>query len=306
MRYTLSRSGRLVAKENRESAEEFTNLPPSLRKQLSDIRRLKVSMDLNSGRKELMQRELVAKAEQAQRVMTSIPARIRHRDKKAFLEVVVKNYILQLESDELEYNLKLQEKLNLILAEEIRRLRAVCATNGLALSERGEEDFRPEPEAGGEDFRPEPEPARRENLSSVSPQRRFHKKLISNQSLYGKAETFERMEDAEKVASEKKLTGSHTELVLPPIREFATPKHKLDARARGQSRKSRERRQELSRVDQDVRNAINAITSLNSIGADANNERKNKQEAFKKQLKSSKMPKLNPKLPPAKEFSVKK
>lgn len=82
-----------------------------------------------------MQKELLNKAEQARKIMASIPQRVRHQERRDFLEVVVKNYIVQLENDELEYNLKLQEKLNLVLVEEIKRLRGLCEQNGVILSE---------------------------------------------------------------------------------------------------------------------------------------------------------------------------
>jgi kinesin family protein 18/19 len=300
MRYTLSRSGKLIAKENCESNDEYTNLPSNLRKQLSDIKKLKVSMDHNFCKKEIMQKELVFKAEKAQTIMNSISSRIRHQDKKDFLEVVVKNYILQLENDELEYNLKLQEKLNIILVEEIKRLRSVCSSNGVMLSEKEEEEEE-------DDFGFEIENKPHNNISSVSPQRKFNKKLSSNQSLYEKTKTFEKIENAEKVASEKKMVGSNTELVLPPIKEFNTPKNKVESRLRGQSLKSKELKQEYSKIDQDVRNAINAITSLNNIGTENNlNDRKAKIDLMKKQLKNTKTVKTNSKLPPPRELSIKK
>ncbi len=300
MRYTLNSNGKLIAKENCESADEFVNLPTNLRKQLSDIQKIKVSMDHNFCKKEIMQHELVFKAEKAQSIMDSISSRVRHQDKKDFLEIVVKNYILQLENDELEYNLKLQEKLNIILVDEIKRLRTVCSSNGFILSEKEEEEDE-------EDFRFEAEDKPRNNISSVSPQRKFTKKPSANQSLYEKTKTFEKIDNVDKVTSEKKTIGSHTELVLPPIKEFNTPKNKIESRIRGKSRRSKEMKQEYSRVDQEVRNAINAITSLNNIAPENNaNDRKAKIDLMKKQLKNAKLVKPGSKLPPARELSIKK
>lgn len=300
MRYTLSRSGKLIAKENCEPGEEFTNLPPNLKKQLSDIKKLQMSMNQNFSKKEIMQNELLAKAEKAKTIMNSISARIKHKDKKEFLEIVVKNYILQLENDELEYNLKLQEKLNIILVEEIKRLRSVCSKNGLMLSEKTEEDNEED------DFVAEMDTKNRNNMFSVSPQRKFNKKLNSNQSLYQKTKTYEKIENVDKVASEKKMVGSTTELTLPPIKEFNTPKNKIESRLRGNSRQSKEMKQEFSKVDQEVRNAINAITSLNNIGHESYMDRRTKIEQVKKQLKNPKILKQNPKLPPTRELSFKK
>lgn len=70
-----------------------------------------------------MKRELLQKKNVAKNIIESIPKRIKREDKRQFLEVVVKNHIYELENDELEYNLRLQEKLNMILVNEIKRLR---------------------------------------------------------------------------------------------------------------------------------------------------------------------------------------
>jgi hypothetical protein len=301
MRYTLSQSGKLIAKENCESSDEFTNLPSNLKKQLSDIKKLKVSIDHNFSKKEIMQNELILKAEKAQTIMNSISSRIRHHDKKEFLEIVVQNYVLQLENDELEYNLKLQEKLNIILVEEIKRLRTICSSNRLILSEKEEAE-----EEDDDDFGFVNENRNTNNRSSVSPERKFSKKLVSNQSLFEKNRTFDKIENAEKMASEKKIVGSNTELVLPPIKEFNTPKNKLENRLRGQSRRSKEMKQEFTKVDHEVRNAINSITTLNNLVGEVNQDRKSKMEAAKRNLKSSKTGKPSSKLPPAREFSIKK
>ena len=90
-----------------------------------------------------MARQMVTSAKEAKKIMASIPKRVRRQDKRDFLEVVVKNHIVQLENDELEYNLRLQEKLNRILVEEIRRLRGICNEHGVRVEdvEVGADDF---------------------------------------------------------------------------------------------------------------------------------------------------------------------
>lgn len=278
MRYTLSKSGKLIAKENCENVEEWVNLPPNLKRQLNDIKTLKVSLDLNGAKKQLMQKELESRAEAARKVMASIPQRVRHQERREFLEVVVKNYLVQLENDELEFNLKLQEKLNLVLVEEIKRLRGVCEQHGVILSEsaEGEEDF----ELG--EFRGRAD--RDHNVSSVSPQKRFKKKPFSNQSLYEKTKNLERLDTDEKVASEKK-PGSTTELTLPPIKEFGSPKTK--ARVRAQSRKSKEQRQEFAKVEAEIKNVVNIVSSLQTITPEATDKRA-KLELLKRNLRAGK------------------
>ena len=299
MRYTLSKSGKLIAKENCENLEEFVNLPNSLKKQLNDIKTLKVSLDLNGARKELMQKELLLKAGQAKKIMASIPQRVLHQEKRDFLEVVVKNYIVQLENGEVEYNLKLQEKLNIILVEEIKRLRGLCESNGIILSENGdnEEDFELGQYKGNNE-------TDNKNMSSVSPQKRFKKKLFSNQSLYEKTKNLEKMETEDKVSSEKKTFGSNTDLILPPIREFNSPKTK-QMKARAQSRKSKDKKLDLAKMEQEIKNVVNIVSSLHTITPEALNEKRNKVEMFKKNPKVVKIPKTIQKNIPSKELKQK-
>lgn len=299
MRYTLSRSGKLIARENCENLEEYLHLPSNLKKQLNDIKTLKVSVDLNGARKQLMQKELLSKADQARKIMSSIPTRVRNQEKRNFLEVVVQNYIVQLENDELEYNLKLQEKLNIILVEEIKRLRGLCETNGITLSENGdnEEDFALAEYKGGVDVG-------EQNISSVSPQKMFKKKLFSNHSLYEKTKNLERMEAGDKVSSEKKAVGSNTELTLPPIKEFSSPKRR-QGRIRADSKKSKEKKQDFAKVEQEIKNVVNIVSSLQTITAEAVNEKRNKLELGKKNLKMGKILKIVPKSVVSKELKTK-
>lgn len=57
-----------------------------------------------------------------QQIIEDIPNRIQREEKRKYMAVLVKNQICQLENDELEYNLRLQEKFNVILVEEIKKL----------------------------------------------------------------------------------------------------------------------------------------------------------------------------------------
>jgi kinesin family protein 18/19 len=299
MRYTLSRSGKLIAKENCENLEEYMNLPSNLKKQLNDIKTLKVSLDLNGAKKQLMQKELQLKAEQARKIMASIPQRVPNQEKKEFLEVIVKNYIVQLENDELEYNLKLQEKLNLILMEEIKRLRGLCENNGIILSEKedNEDDFEMERGKGSGDR------YEHKNMSSVSPQRKFKKKLFSNQSLYEKTKNLEKIDAEDKVSSEKKTFGSNTELTLPPIKEFNSPKTKK-SQMRAQSKKSKDKKMEFVKMEQEIKNVVNIVSSLQTITPEALNEKRVKLEMMKN-LKVGKVAKQNLKNLPSKELKQK-
>lgn len=57
MRFTLSRSGNLVARTSEEGFI-FDNLPPHLANKMNQINTLKASMDLNQNKKDLMKKEL--------------------------------------------------------------------------------------------------------------------------------------------------------------------------------------------------------------------------------------------------------
>ena len=46
----------------------------------------------------------------AKRIRDSIPKRINHKDKKEYLEMVIKNHVLELQNIELEIHLQIQEK----------------------------------------------------------------------------------------------------------------------------------------------------------------------------------------------------
>lgn len=281
MRYTLTKSGKLITKENYESIEEFMNLPPNLKRQLSDIKTLKASLNMNGAKKELMKKELQLKSEQAKKIMASIPQRIKHQEKRDFLELVVKNYIVQLENDELEYNLKLQEKLNIILVDEIKRLRNICEQSGVVLSETAEGD-----EVQELDDLNVQNDTENKNQSALSPEKKFKKKLFSNQSLYEKTKNLEKIDAEDKVVSEKKPVGSTTELTLPPIKEYGSPKTK--AKLRAQSRKSKERRREFAKVEQEIKNVVDIVSSLQTITPEVINEKKVKMEALKRNLKGGK------------------
>lgn len=139
LRYTLSRSGKLVAKEALDDG-----LPRHLKRELSDISQLQISLDYNESQKAVMKEELALKTAQARHIIDSLGSRIKNADQRQYLEAVVKSHILELENDELEYSLHLQEKLNIILVDEIKRLRKICDRNQIIVSDR-EDDILPEP-----------------------------------------------------------------------------------------------------------------------------------------------------------------
>ena len=97
-------------------------MPPALHQQMSQINTLKASLDFNYNKKEAMKTKLKSLQKNAREIMDNIPTKVKHPDKIDFLEIVVKNHFLELENNEIQFNLKLQEKMNKILRKEIKRL----------------------------------------------------------------------------------------------------------------------------------------------------------------------------------------
>lgn len=65
-----------------------------MKTQLSDIKRLKESIDQNFCIKEVMQKELDILTQKTIEIISSISKRIKHREQKELLEIIVKNYLL--------------------------------------------------------------------------------------------------------------------------------------------------------------------------------------------------------------------
>lgn len=274
MRYTLSTSGKLIEKENHLD-DEFKNLPPNLRKEMNDIKKLQVSVDLNEHRKAKMISELENRTREARKLMEMAFNNIRHQDKRDYLEMVVKNYMLQIENDELEYNLRLQEKLNIILVEEIKRLRSICDTNGIILSEDNDDDF--DDERG---FTASPK------VKSPTPKNLFRKQIASNES-YNEIANIET-----RAISDKKKDTKYE--MFPPIEEFNTPKDKSDNRFRSK-KQSQDRKADLAKMDKEIKNAVNVVNSLQILGQEVFKDKKKRVEDLKRNSKVGKNIKISSK-----------
>ena len=273
MRYTLSTSGKLIEKEN-HLEDEFKNLPPNLRKELNDIKKLQVSVDLNEHKKAKMLAELDSRTKEAQKIMELIYENVKHQDKKEYLEMVVKNYVLQLENDEYEYNLRLQEKLNIILVEEIKRLRSICDTNGIILSEDDDDD----------DIDADKGLPISPKMKSPPSKHLFRKHAASNEVYNEVNET-----DNQVVSDNKKDIKSE---VFPPIAEFNTPKEKRDNRFKAK-KQSQERRNDIAKIDKEIKNAVNVVNSLQILGQEVFKDKKKKVEDAKRNSKVVKNVKIN-------------
>ena len=117
----------LWKKQEESSRAEYVNrpqsaVPPNIRKQFKDIQLLKASTDKNNMRKELMLLQLQENMTRGKLIRASVDTRVRFQDKRDFLELLIKNHILEQTNVELELQLQIQEKIigdlqNLVLAQ---------------------------------------------------------------------------------------------------------------------------------------------------------------------------------------------
>ena len=81
-----------------------------IKSQVRQIQTLKASTDKNTLKREIMNLHLMENIAVAKKIRDNIPKRIKHQDKRDFLELVIKNHVLELQNIELEIHLQIQEK----------------------------------------------------------------------------------------------------------------------------------------------------------------------------------------------------
>lgn len=86
------------------------SFPFEIKSLARQIQTLKTSTDKNTLKRELMNLHLMENIAIAKKIRDNIPKRIRHSDKRDFLELVIKNHVLELQNIELEIHLQIQEK----------------------------------------------------------------------------------------------------------------------------------------------------------------------------------------------------
>ena len=324
LRYTLSMSGNLVQKNKGQNLfldvakavdddKAWDNLPVNLREQMKEIKKIKMSMGKNMDKKQLMKNQMKQSAVEAKAIMQSIAQRVKHQDKRDFLEIVVKNHIVQLENDELEYNLRLQEKLNRILVEEIKRLRSICENNGIIVddSDNEFEEFKPKK---NEMVPKEYNMNRRimRNIQKTTSQKttsRKQKTLPCSQNDLNSKENLEQTPETKKFKSNKRIQdfGSPDKLNRFKKKKFLEESvekksrkggqkiengvqkekgdnpslkimnYKIERESRSVKRKkqkkiSRELKHDMVKMDQEVKNAVNVVNSLQIFGHEINNK----------------------------------
>jgi hypothetical protein len=74
---------------------------------MKQVRTLKMSTEKNRIKKELMNLQLIENIAAAKKIRDRIPKKIKYKDKRNFLELVIKNHVLELQNIELEINLQI-------------------------------------------------------------------------------------------------------------------------------------------------------------------------------------------------------
>lgn len=83
-------------------------VPTDVRKQFKDIQMLKASTDSNNKRKDFMIVQLQDNMARGKAIRESISNVIKFQDKQNFLELLIKNHILEQTNVELELQLQIQ------------------------------------------------------------------------------------------------------------------------------------------------------------------------------------------------------
>jgi len=85
-------------------------LPDHIKKNYKSIKTLKVSTTKNTDTRNQLDNQLLENITEAKKIKNSISKRIKHKDRKEYLDLVIKNHLLDLQNVEYELHLKLQEK----------------------------------------------------------------------------------------------------------------------------------------------------------------------------------------------------
>lgn len=93
-----------------EGKRPLSAVPNEIKLEVKNIHTLRMSTDKNTIKREVMNLQLAENIGVAKQIRDSIPRRIRHQDKKEFLEMVIKNHVLELQNIELEIHLQIQDK----------------------------------------------------------------------------------------------------------------------------------------------------------------------------------------------------
>ena len=104
---------------------------------LRQVKTLKMATEQNKIKKELMNLQLAENIVNAKKIRDQIPKKIKYKDKRNYLQLVIKNHVLELQNIELEINLQIQEKTIQDLKNIIEAQRKTIIENNL--EQKGED-----------------------------------------------------------------------------------------------------------------------------------------------------------------------
>jgi kinesin family protein 18/19 len=122
------RSTEVAAWKKAHGAEEP---PEEIKAAMKNVAMLRANTNKNVLKKEYMNLQLMENITNTKKIRDEIPKRIKYKDKRDFLELLIKNHILELQNIELEINISIQEKSIVDLKTIIGSQRKILGDNGL-------------------------------------------------------------------------------------------------------------------------------------------------------------------------------
>jgi len=117
--------------DGQKQKRPLSAFPKEIQQHYKSIQTLRSSTDRNAMTRDALNYQLQENIEEAKRIREMIPKKLKHQDKREFLEVVIKNHVLELQNIELEIHLKIQEKIINDLKNIIYGQRKLLAENKL-------------------------------------------------------------------------------------------------------------------------------------------------------------------------------
>lgn len=115
----------------KKNKRPLSALPKDIQGNYRNIQTLRISTDRNALTRDQLNQQLQENIEEAKKIRDTIPKRIRHQDKTEYLEMIIKNHVLELQNIELEIHLKIQEKIINDLKNIIHGQRKIISENKL-------------------------------------------------------------------------------------------------------------------------------------------------------------------------------
>lgn len=93
-----------------DTKRSLSVMPNEIKQEVKNIQTLRASTDKNTFKREMMNIQLAENIKMAKQIRDSIPKRIKRQDKREYLEIIIRNHVLELQNIELEIHLQIQEK----------------------------------------------------------------------------------------------------------------------------------------------------------------------------------------------------